>query len=235
MIRISLILFLTALSIIGFGQNVEIINKNDNPNKAINSDAFDYIEKGYDLKSENYIATMKGFVTNSRKSILPVLFNTFWLKANELGANSFYIEKVKNDSDTIYVEISVYNISDSDIEKNFDLYPKNMVYVIGDIDKMQTPKKIKFNNVKMTLYPMEYISYQNKIGEDAILSIGGFLGAKVWIRGKENRLPKHLSLNGLSVGPGSYNDLSISFNTGRVYPVELNFGQFLINVLTKKD
>ena len=111
MIRISLILFLTALSIIGFGQNVEIINKNDNPNKAINSDAFDYIEKGYDLKSENYIATMKGFVTNSRKSILPVLFNTFWLKANELGANSFYIEKVKKDRKSTRLNSSHTDIS----------------------------------------------------------------------------------------------------------------------------
>ena len=49
-----------------------------------------------------------------------------------------------------------------------------MVYVIGDIDKRKTTKKIKFNKEKMILAPMEFISYQNKIDKYAILSIGGF-------------------------------------------------------------
>ena len=81
---------------------------------------------------------------------------------------------------------------------------------------------------------MEYISYQNKTGEDATVSIGGLLGAKVWIAVQERRLPKHLSVNGFGVGPGAVNTVSISFNTGRIYPIELNFGAFLVKVLYEK-
>lgn len=230
----GLLILFTFLSVISYAQEVRIIDKNDNPNKAINSDAFDYIDNGYELQEDKYIATLNGFVVNSGKSILSNLFNSFWQKANELGANSFRIENVKNASDTIYIEISVYNLTDVQFEEMVKLYPTNMVYVIGDIDKRQTPKKIKFNNVKLELAPMEYIAYQNEIGQEAILSIGGFLGAKVWIKGQENRRPKHLSFSGFGVGPGRYDEISISFNTGRIYPVDLNFGQFLINVLTVK-
>jgi hypothetical protein len=67
------------------------------------------------------------------------------------------------------------------------------------------------------------------------VGIGGFLGAKVDIYGREERLPVYLSLNGFGIGPGSFNQISVSFNTGRIYPVEMNFGQFLINILPKKE
>ncbi len=234
MISKGILILFSLFSMISYAQEVKITDKNNNPSKAINPDAFDYIDKQYELQEDMYIATLNGFVINSGKSILSNLFNSFWQKANELGANSFRIEDVKNDNDTIEIEISVYNLTDIKFDAMVKLYPTNMVYVIGDIDKRQTPKKIKFNNEKLELAPMEFIAYQNEIDKDAILSIGGFLGAKVWIKGQENRLPKHLSLSGFGVGPGRYDEISISFNTGRIYPVDLNFGQFLIDALTER-
>ncbi len=234
MISKGVLILFSLFSVISYAQEVKIIDKNDNSNKAINPDAFDFIDKQYELQDDMYIATLNGFVINSGKSILSSLFNTFWQKANELGANSFRIENVKKGNDTIVIEISIYNLTNIQFKEMVKLYPTNMVYVLGDIDKKQTPKKIKFNNEKLELAPMEFIAYQNEIGKDAILSIGGFLGAKVWINGQENRLPKHLSLSAFGVGPGRYDEISVSINTGRIYPVDLNFGQFLINVLTEK-
>lgn len=239
MISKGLLIIFSFLSIISYAQEVRVTDITFHPNKAINPNSFDYIDKQYKLQEYMYIATLNGVITNSGKSILSNLFNTFWQKANELGANSFRIEDVKNDNDTITIEISVYNLTDVQLDKMIKLYPTNMVYVIGDIDKSQTPKKIKFNNENIELAPMEFIAYQNEIGKDAILSIGGFLGAKVYIKGQDNRLPKHFSLSGFGVGPdrvnpGRYNEIAISFNTGRIYPVDLNFGQFLIDVLTEK-
>ncbi len=221
-------------SMISYAQEVKIIDKSDNSSKAINPDEFYYIDNQYELQDEIYVATISGYVTNSGKSILSNLFNTLWQKANELGANSFRIENVKKGVDTIAIEISVYNLTDIQFDEVVRLYPTNMVYVIGDIDKSQTPKKIKFNNEKLELAPMEFIAYQNEIGKEAILSIGGFLGAKVWIKGRDNRLPEYLSLSGFVVGPGRHGEIGLSFNTGRIYPVDLNFGLFLINVLTEK-
>ena len=199
---------------------------------------FHYIDKNLDLSDIRKIATLKGACNNSGKKTVVHLFNSLWETANKLGANSYQIEYFTNKSlDYLSVTVSIYILTEENLEYNFDIYPKNMVYVFGDLDKnKQAGKTIKFNSTKMKLPPLEYVSYQNKVGEDAILSIGGFLGAKVWIRGKEGRLPKHLSLNGFGIGPGSYyNDqLSISFNTGRIYPVDLSFGQFLVEILNKK-
>ena len=234
---ISKVLFivLSLLSKLSFAQEVIITEIHENPIKAVEPESFDYIDSGYVLNEDRYVATLSGFVVNSGQSVLSSLFNSFWAKANELGANSYRIERVENSEHKISVYISVYNLSDSQFEEMILLYPQNMVYVIGDIDKRRTPKKIKFNNEKFILAPMEFISYQNKVGENAVLSIGGFLGAKASIKGQEDRLPMHLSLSGFNVGPDRLDQLSLSFNTGRIYPIDLNFGQFLVNVLTEKE
>ncbi len=234
MISKGLLILFTLLTVISYGQKVEIINKNDNPTKAINPDAFDYIDSNYELQEDTLYCYFKWICYKFSKSILSNLFNSLLQKANELGANSFRIENINKSNDTVLIEISVYNLTDVQFEEMVKLYPTNMVYVIGDIDKRQTPKKIKFNNEKLELAPMEFIAYQNQIGNEAILSIGGFLGAKVWIKGQVDRLPKHLSLSGFGVGPGRYDEISISINTGRIYPVDLNFGQFLVNILSER-
>lgn len=227
----SLLLFFTFLSFNTYGQNVEVVKTNESANKAINPEAFSFIDKAYEMPQEYYVASLNGEVTNSEKSILSNLFNSFWKTANNLGANAYKVNSVEYINDTISIEISIYNLINSEYDEMVKLYPTNMVYVIGDIDKNQKPKKIKFNNKKIILQPMKYIAYQNQIDEKATLSVGGFLGAKVWIKGTEKRLPKHLSLSGFGVGPGNFNSLSISFSTGSIHPVDLSFGQFLINVL----
>jgi hypothetical protein len=216
-----------------FGQNVQVVNQFPETEKHTVK-TFDLIDNTFNLTGRQKVATLKGFSLNTGKQTIATLFNSFWDNANKLGGNSFTIDSVSNSNDTTAIILTVYYLSEEDIKSNLELYPKNMVYVIGDIDKRQTGKTIKFNERKLLLNPMEYVSYQNTIGGEAIISIGGFLGAKVWIVGKEGRLPKHLSVNGFGVGPGSFNTVSVSFNTGRVYPVDLNFGQFLVTVLKEQ-
>ena len=215
------------------GQNVQVIGE-DSSDVKHTTKAFDLIDKSFDLEGKTKIATLKGFALNSGNQTIVALFNSLWGAANKLGANSFYLDEVSNSGDTTFVALSLYYLDVVDAERNFNLYPKNMVYVIGDIDRKQTSKMIKLNNHKIQLNPMEYVAYQNKVGEQATVSIGGLLGAKIWIAGQEGRLPKHLSVNGLGVGPGAYNNVGVSFNTGRIYPVDINLGQFLVNVLKKQ-
>ncbi|MFN6342878.1 MAG: hypothetical protein ACK4Y6_10805 [Bacteroidota bacterium] len=216
-----------------FGQNVQVINKNPDTEKhTVNT--FEFIINEFNLTEKQKIATLKGLTLNTGKQTIATLFNSFWENANKLGGNSFKLDTVLNSNDTMTIVMTIYYLSELDIKSNLELYPKNMVYVIGDIDKRQTAKKIKFNERKVILNPMEYISYQNTVGSEATVSIGGFLGAKVWIVGKEGRLPKHLSVNGFGVGPNLYNPVGLSFNTGRIYPVDLNFGQFLVSVLKEQ-
>lgn len=227
-----LITFWTMTEVVG--QNIKIVDENPTETKHQTS-TFDLIDKSFDLTGKTKIAKIKGYSLNSGNPTVIALFNSFWRSANGLGANSFHIDLVENSGDSTIVTLDLYYLDDSDSKKNFDAYPKNMVYVIGDLDKKQTAKSIKLNNDKIALNPMEYVAYQNKVGDDATVSIGGLLGAKVWIRGQEGRLPKHLSVNGFGVGPGAYNTVGLSFNTGRIYPVDLNVGQFLIGVLKRRS
>jgi len=219
-----------------YAQEVQIIEKNDNYIQKEKVEKFEFIDKNWDLTKYEKIAVLKGYSVNSGKNTLIGLFNTFWNMSNKCGANSYIIDTVESVSDTIYVQISAYYLDNAAFEDNYTLYPKNMVYVFGDLDvKNGNTKKIKLNRQKVELAPLEYIESQNKVGEYVTVSIGGFLGAKVDIYGREERLPVYLSLNGFGIGPGGFNQISISFNTGRIYPVEMNFGQFLISVLTKKE
>ncbi len=69
MISKGVLILFSLFSVISYAQEVKIIDKNDNSNKAINPDAFDFIDKQYELQDDMYIATLNGFVINSGKSI----------------------------------------------------------------------------------------------------------------------------------------------------------------------
>lgn len=215
------------------GQNVKIVSQFSEA-ETHTVKTFDFIDSSFDLTSGEKIAVLKGFSLNTGKKTIPALFNSFRKNANKLGGNAFTLDSVSNAKDTTFVVVTIYYLSETDLKHNLDLYPKNMVYIIGDIDKRQAAKHIKLNNRKIQLNPLAYISYQNKVGEEAIVSIGGFLGAKVWIVGKEGRPPEYLSVNGFGVGPGSSNMVSVSVNTGRIYPIAPNIGQFLVKVLKEQ-
>lgn len=235
--RLKLIVLLTLISSCILGQNVKIIDKNNDFNKTEEYKYFEYVYKDLEIPSNLKVATLKGFSVNSGSSTLVELFNSFWELANKLGANSFRIEDFSNSSsDTVYVTISVYKLGKEELDKNFIFYPKNKVYIFGDLDKKkQRGKTIVFNNEKIKLLPFEYVAHQNNVGEETIVSIGGLLGAKMWIRGKENRMPTHLSLTGFGIGPGHFGQIGVSINTGRIYNVDLNFGEFLGHLLKEKE
>jgi hypothetical protein len=231
--KISLLILAISTVAIVYGQDVQVVKKyTEIQNHTVKT--FDIIDNAFNLDGKQKVATLKGFSLNTGKQTIATLFNSFWDNANKLGGNSFTLDSVSTSGDTTSIILTAYYLTEEDIKNNLELYPKNMVYVIGDIDKKQKSKTIKFNNRKLSLNPMQYLSYQNSVGEEAIVSIGGILGAKVWIVGKEGRLPKHLSVNGFGIGPGSFNTVSVSFNTGRIYPVDLNFGQFLVKVLKEQ-
>jgi hypothetical protein len=211
------------------------INSNFSQEKV---ERFEFIDKNLNLTNHERIAVLNGYSVNSEIN----LFNAFWKVANNFGANSYFIDKVESISDTIFVQISVYYLDKTTIDENFKLYPQNMVYIFGDLDaKKGKTRKIKLNGASVELAPFEYIEHQNEVGQRTTISIGGFTGTKAEIRGREGRLPTHYSLSGFRVGPSfspsfyPNQGVGISFSTGGIHNVQINFGQFLINILTKKE
>ena len=234
--KIHVLLAFTLLSMSSFGQIMQPKKapiRDTTPQKQVVK-TFDLIHGSFDLSGKTKISSLTGNSIDICQMNLSRLFNSFWINANRAGSNACVIDSIIRSGDTTYVVISTYYLDEAELKTNADLYPRNAIYVIGDIDKRQTEKYIKFNSSKIELNPLEYVSYQNQVGQEAVISIGGLLGAKMWIMGKENRLPTFLSVNGFGIGGGSVNPVSISFNTGRIYPVDFNFGCFLICILKEK-
>jgi len=232
---LTLVLFLFLFCTFSYAQEVQIIEQNENYVKKT-VENFEFIDDGFDLTDYEKIVVIEGYTINSGKNTLVSLFNYFWKTANDYGANAYKIDRIEMNSDDTHIQISTYHFDEKEFETNFSLYPKNKVYVFGDLDvKKGKGKRINLNKQRVELSPLEYISYQNEVGKYATVGIGGFLGAKVDIFGKEERLPTYLSLNGFGIGPGNNFEISLSINTGRIHPVDMNFGQFLINILTERQ
>lgn len=235
----KLLLFIAVLlTSFASAQDIQILSQTTSSGKP-KAKTFHFISKKYDLSGKQIVATLKGCLQPNEKRTLADLFYSFWSTANKLGANSFVIDSLCTSQDFCFI-LKVYSLSDNNLDSNYALYPTNLVYVIGDIDRRQTSKTIKFNNEKMELQPMEYISYQNKVGEKCTLSIGGITGARSSVRGEPGKLPDFYSVAGFGVGPGGAGTyggsvgFGLSFNTGRINPVAPNLGLFLVAVLKER-
>jgi len=223
------------IPVFSFGQTIEVLEKKSSDRETLVTKEFHYVLKDTNLSTLEKTGTLKGKVTNAKHESIVEVFNALWDTANELGSNSFQIEQVEfNSINSIIITISIYSLTEIQIDSIYSFYPLNMIYIIGDLNPKALefkPKTIKVNGIKVQLPPSKYLSYQNKIGEEITVGIGGLMGAKMWIKGKNKRLPTYLSMNSFGVGPGNPGEIGMSFNTGRIYYVDMNFGQFLVEIL----
>jgi len=203
--------------------------------KTPRTDVFVQLSSDYPRDSLKIIAKLGNFVHNTHESNLSNLFSSFKKKSNELGANVYYIHKIQKEISPWYIEIYAYFLESDELIENYKFYPRNMVYVIGDIAMIYQPKKIRFNGKKMYLNPLVFIEYQNQTGKDAILSHGGYFGAKTWVHGREDRLPRFLSIGSIPILPDRVEPVPYKYSKGLITPVDLGLGQFLISVLNQKE
>ncbi|TSJ47861.1 hypothetical protein [Fluviicola chungangensis] len=224
--KIVALLLFTLVIKSGFGQNTS------SPQSSTKT--FDLISDLFDLSGNTKIGSLSGNSVNMGSFTLSDLFNSFWNNANKQGANSFTVDSIIYHGDTTYIEISIYSLNEAELKTNRDKYPRNKIYVFGNIDKRKASKKITINDRKIELKPLEYISYQNQVDEETIVSIGGSRGATMRIIGKEGRQPLYLSASVSHNGISYSSSGTMSFNRGRVHPVDFNFGAFLVKVLPEK-
>lgn len=225
--KILTLLLFTLVFKSGFGQNTS--------SPQYYSKTFDLISDSYNLSGKTKIGNLSGSSANIGNSTLSHLFHSFWKNANKQGANSFKVDSIVHNGDNTYLEISIYSLNETELKANRDMYPRNRIYVFGNMDKRKASKKIRINETKIELKPLEYVSYQNQINEETTVWIGGSRGAKMWITGEEGRQPVYLSAAGSGHNGISYtSNGSISYNRGRVQPVDFGFGSFLVKVLPEK-
>jgi hypothetical protein len=226
--KIVAFLFFTLVFKSGFGQNTS--------SPQYYTQSFDLITESFNLSGKTKIGNLSGYSTDAGSFTLSHLFKSFWNNANKQGANSFKIESIIRQGDSTHIEIAIYLLNEGELKTNRDTYPRNMIYVFGNIDKRKASKKININETEIELDPLEYVSYQNQIAEETIVSIGGRRGAKLSITGKEGRQPIYLSASDFDHNGISYTaNGTMSMNRGRVPPVDFNFGAFLVQVLPEKQ
>ena len=230
-----LILFVATVPF-SFCQKAEIIYKNDSYQMQRKGRSFVLINKRLDISNKVLVAKLKGVSLNTGKSNLQKVYNSFYYNANQLGANSFVIDTIIGaHTDTISIQISVYNLSKDENKLNMSLFTNNSIFLVGGLKKSMEGKSFKLNNEKAILPAMVYQEYPLDIDEKLKISIGGILGASVTFTGYEGRTPTFISLHGLTVAPGYSSGVGISFNTGRIYPVDMSFGYMLIAALRKSE
>jgi hypothetical protein len=140
--------------------------------------------------------------------------------------------------------VSVYYLNYDELLANFEFYPKNRVYVFGNINKNKSKSEIEVNNLPIELSPMEFVWYQNEVGRVASVSIGGLFGSEIWIEGKANRESEYFSVTGFGVSPtvmhtgnpgiNQNNIPAVALSTGSINRVNMNFAEFLIRILKER-
>ncbi|GHU71837.1 hypothetical protein FACS189413_14070 [Bacteroidia bacterium] len=213
---------------------ITIIEQNEDFAVSEKQQEFYFIEEAFPQDNNRWLATLEGYCTNTKKSNLENLFYDFWKTANELGANSFYIDDFYNTPDSISVTISVFNLTEKELDENYALYPCNNLYVFGDLITSPSNKGRNFtvNKEKITVYPLSYYLYRSDEGEKVNISIGGVFGSGYTRKAEANKPSIYLSLGGLKVRPGiTPGGAGLSFSTGSIFPLDMNFGQFLVEIL----
>ena len=228
-----------------WGQNITVIEQSEVFSVSEKQEEFNYIEKESPLPNDRWLATLEGFCTNTKKSNLGSLFYDFWEMANTMGANAFFVEGFLNTADTIFVTISIFNLTKRELIYNYRLYSCNKIYVFGDLVASKKTRKFKINEKKVEVYPMHYYEYQSAIGENVKVNIGGFSGSTYVRTGEGGRVSAYLLLgggtakpavaygSGVVVGspPGTGVSAGVRFTTGSIYPLDINFGLFLAEIL----
>jgi hypothetical protein len=234
--KIFILIGISLISIFAFSQQIEVLELNKEYQREYVYRPFKSINNRFDKKEVNKIAVLKGSITKS--IFVNDLFSSFWNKANQLGGNSYIVDSIHTSNNEIEVHISIYYLTDKQIEQNSKLFIPNKIYVFGDVKDFYGKKKtIKVNERKENLYPFEYLSINNWVDQKTIISIGGIFGSKFLIRGERDHEPIFLSLQGLKLGSsyGMDGSVGMTISTGSFYKIDFELGKFMIQIYKERE
>ncbi len=196
---------------------------------------FAFIEPVTDTAEIKFIATVQATKEGSDAEI-DKLYDAIRSRAQKMGANAFKLNSFKrNDSLNKFILIlDTYYGTDAALLLNFNNHEKNVVYIFGDVERSGKSYSFKIDNKKTEIKGGTYFRYQNKEGQEVKINKGGFTGATLWIKWKENKPASFLTLTGFALGGGGPvqpGQVGGSFNTGRISYINGNLGHLLVSIL----
>ncbi len=218
-------------------QTIEIIRKSDfQPDYRVNDFAF--LEPVTDTTDIKFIATIKAIGVDKNVDIEQLYFK-LKTRAQELGSNFFRLNSFsKSDSiNTFILILDTYYGTDSALNRNFQNHEKNVIYIFGNAEKSDKTYSFKIDNTKKEINGGTFYKHQNKEGQEVKINKGGFSGATIWVKWKENKPATFLTLTGFGLGgaPVPVGQIGISFNTGRINYIDGNLGHLLVLLLTQSE
>lgn len=237
--RAILTIYLTLLTFtVSLSQDIELIKAGTTSTKVKQYVEFHFLHKDIDTTSLTFIGTFKASGIG-KKSYFENLYFSIELAAKKIGANSFRVVDFKRTEEEDFSELTLetYASNESTIIQSNNLKDKNLIFIFST--ERNTPNKrttFKVNDEIQEISGGEYLSYKLNEGEEIKISKGGLTGAAAWFVWKEDKPSTYLSLTGFGVGPGApAGTVGISFNTGRIYPMDKNLGELLTLILVDAE
>lgn len=233
--NIFLIVFLF-ITYLASAQYIKIVKQADSIPKEKGT-TFEYITIKTEYSKLSYVATLN-FVGNR----LDNYFGALAKKANDLGANAYKIVEYKRNDSQQELTIDIFFATEEVLDANYMDYEKNVIYIMGDINKQE---KFKINGQKIVLKEGDIYRYDIKPGEKVKVNKGGFTGMTSFYTWQENQPPRFLCFDGFGVGSGMVGvsagtgfagtEAGISFTTGTINELEENSYAYFLVQLAKRE
>ena len=210
---------------------VEVAEVNPELGPLPETRSFVLLPDSVQIPESSYVGRLRAVVTHEDKSTLDRVYPELRERANELGANSYKVNAGCADAAPCELGVDLFVAADDILGQEYTPLPPDAVVVFGDLRASGGTTEFKLNG-ETTEVPA--LHYGVHVAETrTTISKGGLMGASVSLAGGEGRVPSFWTLAGFGVGPGQGRGLGISFNTGRVYPVDAALGDFLVAVLPR--
>lgn len=237
-IILSIYISLTCIGI-ALAQNISAIKQGETLEKVRQNAPFHFIHRTIDTTSLIFIGTFRAS-GNGNKSSIELLYNTIQSASKKNGANSFKLISVKRNQEQEYGELvlETYYSTEETIHRSEESKRKNLIYIFSGESKGDGKvSTFKINDVRKELENGKYMRLELAEGEEIKISKGGITGTTAWFTGKADKPATYLSLTGFGVGPGvgQPGTVGLSFNTGRIYPMDKNLGELLTYILERVE
>ena len=224
------------------GDAIEVMSLNADRDSTVEYEAFHFLSTETDVDSSMRVGRVRATVRSDETPLNEVI-RGLARRANDLSANAFQVREAAYRQDTsLVVDLNLFAVSDSLLERNESHFPTNRIYIIGALNPDGDAEDFKLNGEDATVRPLRYIAIDNEVGGETTISIGGLLGAELTLQGRENRPASYWSLSDFGVGPylggpgpARPPGMGVSFNTGRIHPIAPDAGRFFVRVLQEQD
>lgn len=184
LLLIGIFLALTATA-----QNVEIVSgKSDKKPQKVNKN-FEWISPQMNLDSVPMLGAFRVAIESHGGNGMDMSFFNLKNQAQKLGANTYLIKKMEQDSNKIIVLVNVYWLNRAQMLTNLSYYKRNFVTLIGEINSPSPQTQNYFvNGVADEIAPFTYKSIENKAGTFQNISLKQNDDAPLIIHGTANNL-----------------------------------------------